>query len=253
MSRRLMVLYGFLGYAVGMVGLSLFMAYIGGWGLPRDINAAGTLGWPAALVINLIILLLFGVQHSVMARQGFKDWLAKYLPPAAERSTYVMLSGLACLLICFGWQSMGGVLWHIDSPVLRSLMLALQCGGWGLAVASTFMLSHPEMFGIEQTLAYAKERPSRRPEFNDRWGYAWVRHPIQLGVLIGIWASPTMSVTHLVLSVGMTVYIFIGLALEERDLLAEFGETYRDYQRRVPRLLPMPRWSTAAASATPVE
>ncbi|QDU58637.1 methyltransferase family protein [Aeoliella mucimassa] len=243
MSRFAIVSYSLLGYAVGLAGLTAFMLFVGGFAVPYRIDAEPTRALPLALAVNAGLLLLFGLQHSVMARKSFKSLFANYLPAAAERSTYVLLSGVVTLLLCFGWQPIAGVVWQVDFPLVSTLLTTLQWSGWALAVAATFMLSHQEMFGLQQAFAHATNRTASPPAFNDRWGYSLVRHPIQLGVLIGIWVTPFMSVSHLLLSIGLTTYIFIGLALEERDLVADFGDDYRDYQRRVRRLMPVPRWT----------
>lgn len=241
MIRVAALLYGLVSYAVGLGGLTLFMVFAGGWGYPQDINAPATASWPLALTINVALLLLFAVQHSVMARQPFKEQLTKILPNGVERSTYVLMSGVVSIILCFFWQPMNGMIWNIEMPAVRVALFALQIFGWLFAVSASFMINHFELFGLQQAHAYAKGRDVTTPAFTTRFGYRLVRHPIQLGIAIGLWATPTMSLSHLVLAIGMGMYIRFGLMLEERDLTDQYGQEYLDYQQRVRMLIPIPR------------
>lgn len=241
MARVAALVYGILSYAIGLGGLTLFMIFAGGWGIPQDINATASVAWPLSLAINISLLLVFAVQHSLMARRPFKDRLAEVIPAGVERSTYVLMSGVVCFMICFLWQPMNGMIWNIEIPAVRIALFTLQIAGWLFAVSASFMINHFELFGLQQAHAYANGREVTIPAFTTRFGYRLVRHPIQLGIFIGMWATPTMSLAHLVLALGMTAYIRFGLMLEERDLTETYGQEYLDYKQRVPMMIPIPR------------
>ena len=238
--RRLVLVYGITTYAIGMAGMTLFMLFVGGWSfMPAHIDSFSTVSFSTALTINTFLVLLFGVQHSVMARQGFKKWLLNFIPKAAERATYVLLSGLALIALCVFWQPAAGVVWDVQLPAARLALTGLQLVGWTILLSATFMINHFELFGLQQAFYFFKDATEPKEVFRERLLYKVVRHPIQLGVLLGIWATPTMTVSHAMLSVGFTLYILIGLFFEERDLMKIHGETYANYRRRVPMFLPM--------------
>ncbi|NKB36550.1 MAG: hypothetical protein GKR93_05170 [Gammaproteobacteria bacterium] len=242
MGQLLILLYGLLAYAFGMAGLVLFILFLGSWGFsPLNINSGVPGPLLPALVINIGLILLFGLQHTVTARQGFKDALTKIIPKAAERSTYVLLSGLILIVICLYWQPIDGRLWHVENAIFRTSLIAAYAIGWILVVVSSFLINHFELFGLQQVYHNFKNQEEPKAGFTDRWLYKMVRHPLQLGVLIGVWATPTMTMTHLLLAVSMTIYIFIGLHYEEKDLVRFLGKPYEDYKTRVPMVLPVPR------------
>ncbi|NIL96928.1 MAG: hypothetical protein GTO53_05480 [Planctomycetales bacterium] len=244
MSRFLILIYGVLSYAVGMSGLGFFILFVGGWNfLPKhiDSNQPGSLTF--ALLVNTGLITLMGVQHSVMARPSFKKAWTKVIPPATERSTYVLLSGIVFLLICLFWQPIAGTLWDVANPTAQIFLTAVQLLGWGFVVASSFMINHFELFGLRQVYYHFTGKPEPSPRFRERYLYKIVRHPLQLGVLMGIWFTATMTMTHLMLSMTMTVYIFIGLHFEEKDLVATLGPDYEAYRQRVPMILPIPKRS----------
>ena len=247
MSRSLILIYGILSYGVGMGGLVFFILFIGGWGfLPFHIDS-GELGLlVVALLVNTGLMILLGLQHSVMARTGFKEAWTKVIPPAAERSTYVLLSGVVFFLICVGWQPIAGTAWHIDNQIARTILTSTQLFGWGLVVASSFAINHFELFGLQQVYYSFAGKPEPAPNFTDQFLYKIVRHPLQLGVLIGIWFTATMTMTHLLLSLAMTLYIFIGLYFEERDLVVALGPDYENYKKRVRLILPIPKRTDAS-------
>ncbi|MBV5321256.1 MAG: isoprenylcysteine carboxylmethyltransferase family protein, partial [Sulfuricurvum sp.] len=171
----------------------------------------------------------------------FKKYLTKIIPLAAERSTYVLFSGLALGLICLYWQPLEGVLWHVDNEIIRNLLTAGYLFGWLFSLFSTFIINHFELFGLQQIYLNFINKPAPAIDFKEKLFYKFVRHPIQLGVLIGLWLTPTMSYSHLMLSCTLTIYIFVGLWFEERDLIAELGDTYKEYQKRVRMFLPFPK------------
>lgn len=241
MSRAIVLFYGIVAYAIGLGGLVAFILFVGGWDFlsPHiDSHSPGPLG--LAVAINLGLMILFGLQHSVMARPKFKEAWTKVIPPAAERSTYVLLSGAIFFLICFSWRSIPGTIWQVDGP-FATVLTVVQLFGWILVVASSFIINHFELFGLQQVYFHFAQKPEPLPVFTDRYLYKIVRHPLQLGVLIGIWFTATMTATHLALSISMSIYIFIGLYFEERTLVATLGQRYEDYQKRVPMVLPFPR------------
>ena len=242
MNRLLVLLYGVVAYAIGMGGLVYFIVYVGGWPwIPTHVDTQMTDSVGQALLINLAIMLLFGIQHSVMARPSFKKAFTKVVTPAVERSTYVLLSGILMVFIPLFWQPLDGVLWDARGSLLGTLLTVGYASGWMLAVVSTFVINHFELFGLQQAYLHFKQKPLPAAWFTDRFLYKLVRHPLQLGILIGIWVVPTMTMTLFSLSLMMTIYIVIGLYFEEKDLVASLGDRYRDYQGRVPKLLPLPR------------
>lgn len=242
MKRLSIFFYGILGYMTGMGGLTYFILFVGGWDfLPRHVNSGtpGPLG--IALMINSGLIALFGLQHSAMARPAFKRAFTKLIPKAAERSTYILLSGVMMLIISFFWQPVEGVLWQVENPVGRALLTVGYGLGWMLAVLSTFVINHFELFGLQQVYLNLRNKPEPAPKFTDRFLYRIVRHPLQLGIFIGIWVLPTMSMTQFILSAALTGYIFIGLYFEEKDLVDTLGSEYVDYKQKVPKILPLPR------------
>lgn len=242
MIRSLLLLYGLVAYAIGMAGLVFFILYVGGWDfLPFHIDSGEPGPLAVALLVNTGLMILLGIQHSGMARRRFKAAWTKVIPADAERSTYVLVSGLVFILICFGWQPLAGTIWNAGNPVVRTALTTIQMSGWGLVVVSSFVINHFELFGLQQVFYpfIGKTRPA--PVFTDRFLYKIVRHPLQLGVLIGLWFTATMTTTHLMLSTAMTLYIFIGLYFEEKDLVDALGPSYESYQKRVPLIVPIPK------------
>jgi len=196
-------------------------------------------GSPAGspLLVNIALLLLFGLQHSIMARPAFKSVITRVIPQSWERSTYALATAIVLVLMVWFWQPMSGSLWHAESSALRVALTALYYTGWLITVLATFMLNHFHLFGLQQSFRSGDPDAGTR-EFKTPLFYRFVRHPIQSGVVIAMLATPDMTVSRAVLAGGMLLYIAIGLYYEERDLLAQFGETYQDYKRRVPALLP---------------
>jgi len=235
-------LYGFISYFIGLMGLTAFMLYMGSWDfLPLHINSGSadtiTLG---AVSTNLLILGLFGLHHSIAARSSFKEKLNQIMPAAMERSTYVMISGIFMFVFCFYWQPIAGVLWSTDSAAVVLILRLIHVLGWLILVAATFEIDHFHLMGLKQSLS---NNTSEDYKLKERLLYRIVRHPIQAGVLMGVWSTAHMSMTQLMLSIGMTLYIFVGLYYEEKSLEANFGDAYLDYKRRVPGLIPF--WPTS--------
>jgi protein-S-isoprenylcysteine O-methyltransferase Ste14 len=229
------------------------VAFFGNLVVARTIDAAPVIPVGRALLMNLALLLAFALQHSGMARPRFRTWLSGIVGPAAERSTYVLQSALALIVLMLLWQPIGQVVWSIDNALGRHAVLAVYFAGWGLMLWATFLLDHFELFGLRQVWDAFRGRARRRaPAFRTPSAYRFVRHPIYTGWLIVLWAAPVMTVSHLVLSVGMTCYLILGARLEERDLERRIPY-YRQYRRKVPMLLPSwrRRLATEPAPARP--
>lgn len=242
MNKSIIFIYGIFSYIVGLVAQVWFIFYIGEWEfMATTINAQYPVPLTTALIINLALVLIFGLQHSVMARSSFKKYVTKIIPQPAERSTYVLFSGLALGLICLYWQPLEGFFWQVDNETGKILLTLGYLLGWAFSLFSTFIINHFELFGLQQIYLNLLNKPEPSVSFKEKLFYKFVRHPIQLGVLIGLWLTPTMSYSHLMLSLTLTLYIFIGLWYEERDLTAAFGNTYREYQKRVRMMLPFPK------------
>lgn len=239
MKAFLVFIYGVVSYVIGLGGLVWFALYIGGWDfLPKHIDSEVTTSTSMALIINTGLILLFALQHSIMARPGFKQRWSKIIPVSMERSTYILLSGIIMVLICLYWQGLEGTLWQVNSDVMAYALTGLYMTGWMIAVISSFLINHFELFGLQQVYFNLVNRSQSQPRFVERSFYKVVRHPIQFGTLIGIWATPYMSMTHFVLSSCLTVYIFIALQYEEKDLVTTLGDQYAEYQMRRPMIIP---------------
>jgi methanethiol S-methyltransferase len=224
-------------YAVFFAASLYAIGFVGNFVVPKSIDS-GTPAKPGeAVAINLLLLGLFAIQHSVMARPAFKRWWNGILPAACQRSTYVLLSSLILLLIFWQWQPMPTPLWRLDG-IAAWLLIGLFWLGWAITVASTHMIDHFELFGLSQALSALRGAKVAGQSFKTPLLYKVVRHPIMLGFLIAFWATPEMTVGHLLFAIANTAYILAGVHFEERDLIAEFGAAYQQYRERVPMLLP---------------
>ena len=242
MTKILTLLYGGLSYAIGMGGLTFFILFVGGWSfMPIHVNSGVAGPMLPALAVNCGLILLFGLQHSIMARPGFKKTWITIVPKAAERSTYVLISGVLMVFIALNWQALEGTLWSVENTAGRTVLIIGYLAGWTIAVIATFLINHFELFGLQQVWLHFKDKPEPPAHYTERFLYKVVRHPLQLGILIGMWCLPTMSATSFCLAATMTVYIFVGLYFEEKDLEAELGDDYRDYKRRVRKIVPLPK------------
>jgi methanethiol S-methyltransferase len=241
MSRIAILLFGIVSYAVGMASLLYAIGFIGNLVVPKTIDSGPPAPLAEALIVNVLLLGVFAVQHSGMARQQFKTVLTRSLHPAAERSLYVLLSGLALALLYWQWRPIPDQIWHIENAYLAIAIWVLYFLGWGIVVLSTFLISHFDLMGLKQVYRNWLGEQQEPPEFQTPFLYKVVRHPIYFGLLLVLWAAPTMSVGHLLFSVGATGYILIGAILEERDLISVFGDRYRDYRRNVSMFIPWPK------------
>jgi protein-S-isoprenylcysteine O-methyltransferase Ste14 len=215
------------------------IAFLAGRPAPTSVDGGHSGGTAAAVAVDLALLAAFALHHSVMARKGAKRVLTRVLPPAAERSTYVLVADALLALVLWQWRPIGGSIWEVDSQPWRTLLWVGYALGWVIAVAATFMIDHLDFVGLRQ----AASRPDRYrpPMFRERWLYAWVRHPLMLGLLIAVWVTPAMSAGHLLFATAASGYIAVGVWFEERDLRRTLGDPYREYARRTPAVIPIPR------------
>jgi protein-S-isoprenylcysteine O-methyltransferase Ste14 len=241
MKRWTLLIYGGLCYAVFTVTFLHLIAFVTNRWLPNGIDRGEPGPWGLALVVDLALLAVFGLQHSVMARPGFKRWWTRAIPPAAERSTYVLCSSLALLLLFWQWRPLPAVIWSTDDALAQAVLHTVRRIGWLITLVSTFLTSHLDLFGLRQVYLRAIDAPYQPVPFRTTFLYRFVRHPMMLGLLIAFWTTWHMTAGHLLFAVVMTLYILVGLRFEERDLQAAHGAPYARYRREVPMLLPWPR------------
>jgi protein-S-isoprenylcysteine O-methyltransferase Ste14 len=241
MSRILALAYGVASYLAFLASFLYAVGFVANLLVPKSIDSGPTDSLPLAVFVDALLLLLFAVPHSVMARPAFKRWWTRFVPPPVERSTYVLVASLSLGLLFWQWRPIPAVVWHVENPVARSVVLAVFWAGWALVLVSTFLIDHFDLFGLRQVYLYASGRPYTPVGFKALGPYRYVRHPIMLGFLLAFWASPTMTAGHLLFAVATTAYILIALQLEERDLEGFHGERYRAYRNQAGMLLPLPR------------
>jgi protein-S-isoprenylcysteine O-methyltransferase Ste14 len=240
MSRILAFAYGVVAYVIFFVTFLYAIAFVENLLVPKTIDTGPITSITTAVVIDLIVLGVFAVQHSLMARPFFKRWWTKVVPEAIERSTYVLFSSLALILLYWAWQPITAPVWTVSNPAGAAALLAISLLGWGIVLLSTFLISHFELFGLQQVWLNLRKQHASSPSFRTPLFYMFVRHPIYLGFTLAFWATPNMSVGHLLFAVATTAYMVIAIQFEEHDLVTTFGDVYVSYQRRVSMLIPWP-------------
>jgi methanethiol S-methyltransferase len=239
MFKRISVfLYGVASYAVFFATFLYAIGFIGNFGVPATLDGEPALATGTALLIDLGLLSVFALQHSVMARPFFKRWLTRFIPESAERSTYVLLSSFALIAVFAFWQPLGGEVWTVSDPTLRGVIWGAFAFGWLLVLVSTFLINHFDLFGLRQVWLQLRGKPYTHLRFGTPGPYKLVRHPLYLGWLFCFWATPTMTGTHLLFAFVTTAYILVAIQFEERDLVDSLGDDYRRYRTRVPMIIP---------------
>jgi methanethiol S-methyltransferase len=242
MTRIWYLAYGIVAYLLFFAAILYGIGFVGDLAVvPKGINGGTPTTLVTALTVNLLLLLLFAVQHNIMARPWFKDWWTQYVPRPIERSTYVALASLILMLLYWQWRPIGEIVWHVDNTTVRGILWALYFFGWALVFYSSFVIDHFELFGLAQVWRHFRGAEHATAPFSERSLYRWVRHPLMLGFIIAFWSAPTMTLGRLLFAAVTTLWILIAIKIEERDLAHFLGEPYREYRARTPMLLPMTR------------
>ncbi len=238
MKRWLVLIVGVLSYAFFFCTFLYSAGFLGNFLVPKSIDsgAEGPLG--EALLINGVLLTVFAVQHSVMARPGFKAWWTKFVPAPLERPVYVLASSVALALMYWLWRPMGGTVWQVENPLGVAILYGVFTAGWLIVLVSTFLINHFDLFGLRQVWLYFRGEEYSPLNFSSPWPYRVVRHPLYVGWLTAFWATPTMTIAHLVFALATTAYILVAIRLEEKDLVDAHGSAYEKYRQRVPMLIP---------------
>ena len=247
MSRIVTLLFAILAYAVFFATFLYLIVFVGDLSFAQlTVDKGGPQAAPAvAAVIDIALIALFGLQHSVMARQGFKRWWTRIVPPPAERSVYVLAASFALIILFLFWRPIDSVVWNVTSPLLSDLIWVAFWVGWLTVLLSTFLINHFELFGLQQAWLHMRGREPQAPKFRTPLFYRWVRHPLYLGFFLAFWAAPEMTAGHLLLAAGMSVFMLIAIRYEEKDLIGWFGKDYEDYRTQVGMLTPRFRRRTA--------
>ena len=237
-TRLLTLCYGGIAYLIFFGTFLYAIGFVSRFIVPKTVDSGAASSPMTALLVNLVLMSIFAVQHSGMARQGFKKLFARFASPAIERSTYVLLASLSLILLFWQWRPMPMMVWNIEDPVLAGIATAGGFVGWLIVLYSTFLISHFELFGLTQVVSHFAGRVAQPIKFKTPGLYRLIRHPIYLGFIIAFWCTPTMTLGHLLFAAVTTAYIFVGIYLEERDLVSMFGDQYRRYRDKVAMLVP---------------
>ncbi len=247
MKKSIIFLYGILSYVVFLASFLYAVGFVGELLVPKNINSGNTSGLMESVIINLLVLSLFAIQHSVMARPSFKRWWTKVIDPSMERSTYVLLTSLILFLIFWQWRPITDVVWNIEGSTYVLIIEILFWMGWVIVLLSTFMINHFHLFGLDQVWNKLKNQPPTGLKFKENFFYKFVRHPIMTGFIIAFWAEPRMTLGHFMFAAVTTAYILVAVKyFEERDLKNELGKPYEDYQKRVPMIIPFLKFGKRA-------
>jgi protein-S-isoprenylcysteine O-methyltransferase Ste14 len=238
MARFIILFYGVISYLIFLVTFLYAIGFMGNLLVPKSIDSGADGPLLNALIINVILLSIFAVQHSVMARPAFKAWWTKIIPKAAERSTYTLLSSLALILLFYYWQPMGGIIWQVENSIGQIILYSLFGFGWALVLVSTFLINHFDLFGLRQVYLYFTGKEYTPLKFGTPGPYKLIRHPLYLGWFFAFWATPIMTVAHLAFAIITTIYILLAIRWEERDLITALGEDYANYRKSVPMVVP---------------
>lgn len=238
MKKLAILIYGLLAYAMFNGVIIYAIGFIGNIKITNSLDALPGIPFTQALLINLGLLTVFALQHSGMARKGFKSWIQKFIPESAVRSTYVFFSNIALFAVFWFWQPMGGTLWSVENDFAKTSILTLYMFGWAIVFISTLLINHFHLFGLQQVWAQFVGKEIPPAKFNTPALYKNVRHPLYVGFIIVVWATPIMTAAHLVFALMCTAYIMVGIWFEEKDLVDEFGDEYRQYQQDVPKIIP---------------
>lgn len=251
--RRIgVLLYGVGSYLAFLAVFVYLVGFVTDIAVPRSVDRAIEAKLAQAIIVDVALLSVFALQHSVMARPAFKRWWTRYVPAVIERSTYVLLSSAALVLLFWQWREIDGTVWSVGSTPARLALAVLAAFGWLTVLAATFMIDHFDLFGLSQVTHFLRSKPQAEKGFREVFAYRLIRHPLLLGFLIAFWATPTMTGGHLLFAATMTAYIFVAIPIEERDLADELGEPYRRYRNRVPALFPgLPRRSRRSQGGEP--
>jgi protein-S-isoprenylcysteine O-methyltransferase Ste14 len=233
------LLYSIISYVIFLGSFTYFAVFSDGVIVPKTVDSGASTGTAVAAIINVALIVLFGLQHSIMARGGFKRVFTRVISPAIERATYVLVSSLALILLIWQWRPMATVVWHVDNTAAMTALWAINALGWLGVPASSFLIDHFDLFGIKQALHAFRRTTLSRKGFVTPSLYKYLRHPMMTSLMIGLWITPHMTVGHVVLAVGMTIYIVIGVHFEERSLAEELGADYLRYQATTSKFLPI--------------